>query len=95
MPVSCDVRRTMPRSRIDFYLQSPLDERQAIASWLSSLNFQASQYEFIQKRRKRTGEWFLESQEFKDWRDGTSETLWCPGDGMIISATRSHILTSY
>jgi hypothetical protein len=86
----------MPRSRIDFYLQSSLDdEGQAIASWLSPLNFQASQYEFIQKRIKGTGEWFLESQEFKDWRDGTSEMLWCPGDGMIIFATRSHILTGY
>ena len=95
MPVSCDVRRTMPRSRIDFYLQSPLDERQAITSWLTSLNFQASQNEFIQKRGEGTGQWFLKSQEFKDWRDGTSEMLWCPGDGMIIFATRSHILTSY
>jgi len=61
------------------------DERQAIASWLSSLNFRASQNEFIQKRRKGTGGWFLECQEFKDWRDGTSEMLWCPGDGKIIS----------
>jgi len=85
-----------PDPEFTFYLQSSLDdERQAIASWLSFLNFQASQNEFIQKRRKGTGEWFLESQEFKDWSGGTSEMLWCPGDGMIIFATRSHILTSY
>ena len=95
MPVSA-VRYTMPQSRFtSIYNHSLDDERQAIASWLSSLNFQASQNEFIQKRRKGTGEWFLESQEFKDWSDGTSEMLWCPGDGMIIFATRSHILTSY
>jgi len=57
------------------------DERQRIASWLSSLNFKAVQNEYIQKRENGTGEWLLESPEFKDWRDGTSETLWCPGDG--------------
>ena len=75
----------MSRSGIDLHLQSSSDdERQAIASWLSSLNFQASQNEFIQKRRKGTGEWFLESREFKEWRDGTSEMLWCPGDGKHI-----------
>ena len=95
MPVSA-VRYAMPRSGIEFHLPSSLDdERRAIARWLSSLNFQASQNEFIQKRGEGTGEWFLKSQEFKDWRDGTSEMLWCPGDGMIIFTTRSHILTSY
>jgi hypothetical protein len=84
----------MSRPEIDLHLQSSSDdERQVIASWLSSLNFQASQNEFIQKRRKGTGEWFLESREFKEWRDGTSEMLWCPGDGKIIFVTRSHVLT--
>jgi hypothetical protein len=26
-----------------------------------------------------TGEWLLASEKFIDWRDGSSETLWCPG----------------
>src|SRR5271170_8513401 len=91
MPVSCARGLTMPRSGTEWNLPSSSDdERQAIASWLSSLNFQASQNEFIQKRRKGTGEWFLESQEFKDWSDGTSEMLWCPGDGMIIFLPPDH-----
>src|SRR5271170_2757062 len=93
-PVSCAVHPTMSHSRIDLHLQSSSDdERQVIGSWLSSLNFQASQNEFIQRRRKGTGEWLLESREFKEWRDGTSEMLWCPGDGKIIFVTRSHVLT--
>src|ERR1700722_774613 len=83
MPVSCAGGLTMPRSAIEWNLPLSLDEeRQAIASWLSSLNFQASQNESTQRRRKGTGEWFLESQEFKDWRNGTSE-MWCPGDSQI------------
>src|ERR1700722_13014192 len=93
-PVSCAVHPTMSRFVIDPHLQSSSDdERQVIGSWLSSLNFQASQNEFIQKRRRGTGEWFLESREFKEWRDGTSEMLWCPGDGKIGFVTRSHVLT--
>src|ERR1700722_4577501 len=90
-PVSCAVHTTMSSSEIDLYLQLSSDDE--IASWLSSLNFQTSQNEFIQKREKGTGEWFLESREFKEWRDGESEMLWCPGDGKIIFVTRSHVLT--
>jgi hypothetical protein len=84
MLVSCVALPTVPWPDLQ---SSSDDEHQAIASWLCSLNFQASQNEFIQRRKKGTGGWLLESQEFKDWRDGTSEMLWCPGDGKIISVT--------
>src|SRR5271155_1425151 len=83
-PLSTPVSRAVHPTMIYLHRQSSSDdEHQVIGSWLSSLNFQASQNEFIQKRRKGTGEWFLESREFKEWRDGTSEMLWCPGDGKI------------
>jgi hypothetical protein len=54
-------------------------ERWNIADWLCSLNFKPSQSEYFQKREEGTGEWLLESEEFKTWRDGMAETLWCPG----------------
>jgi hypothetical protein len=60
-------------------------ERRTIVDWLSPLNFKVSQSEFLQKREHGTGQWLLESQEFLDWRDGTSETLWCPGPREITS----------
>ena len=60
-------------------------ERHTITCWLSPLNFKASQNEFIQQLQAGTGLWLLESEEFKDWCDGTSETLWCPGDRKSIS----------
>jgi len=84
MLVSCVAH---PHRAPDLIYNSSLDdEHQTIASWLCSLNFQASQNEFIQRRKKGTGGWLLESQEFEDWRDGTSEMLWCPGGGKIISS---------
>jgi hypothetical protein len=50
-----------------------------VAEWLSSLNFQVSQLEFLQKKSDGTGEWLLKSSMYKDWRDGAREVLWCPG----------------
>jgi hypothetical protein len=56
-----------------------------IAEWLSSLNFKASQLEFLQKKQEGTGEWLLEDPTFKEWRDGILEALWCPGIREMIS----------
>ena len=63
-------------------------ERQTIASWISSLHFKLSHNEIIQQRQDGTGRWLLESKEFKAWRDGTSEMLWCPGDRELILRDR-------
>jgi hypothetical protein len=67
------------------------EDRRIISPWLSPLNFKAGQSEFLQKRQEGTGQWFLQSQEFTDWRDGTSEMLWCPGSRESISLNESQI----
>src|ERR1700735_145422 len=59
-------------------------ERRQIADWLSSLNFKASQLEFLSQQQHGSGEWMLNSPKFEDWRDGISKTLWCPGDREIV-----------
>jgi hypothetical protein len=63
-----------------FIVQPQLDQELRILDWLSPLNFKISQSEFSKKRAKGTGQWLLESQEFKTWRDDVSELLWCRGD---------------
>lgn len=35
-------------------------------------------------REEGTGQWLLDSEIFKDWRDGHSEMLWCPGNREIF-----------
>jgi hypothetical protein len=67
------------------------EDRRNISRWLSPLNFKAVQGEYLQKRQEGTGQWILESQEFIDWRDGTSEVLWCPGNREFISLDKSWI----
>jgi hypothetical protein len=67
------------------------EDRRNISRWLSPLNFKAVQSEYLQKRQEGTGQWFLESPEFTDWRDGTSEVLWCPGNRESILLDESQI----
>jgi hypothetical protein len=46
---------------------------------ISPLNFRAVQDGFLQRRSDGTGQWLLESMDFKNCCDKTSETLWCHG----------------
>lgn len=58
------------------------EENQKVLSWLSDLSFEQKQTDILSKRHPGTGEWFLDLDIFKAWRNGhrdTSSTLWCPG----------------
>lgn len=47
--------------------------------WLSPLDFVETQHFHLEKRQKDTGKWFLESQDFQHWLNGTHTTLFSPG----------------
>jgi Cdc6-like AAA superfamily ATPase len=47
--------------------------------WLSPDSFAAQQSDLITRKQADTGQWFLDSPEFIDWVNGTSQTLFCPG----------------
>jgi hypothetical protein len=58
------------------------EENRKILTWLSQMNFEDKQKDILSKRHPRTGEWFVELDEFQKWRDGDPDTpsiLWCPG----------------
>jgi len=57
-------------------------ENQAMLGWLSDLDFKQKQTDILSKQHPGTGEWFLNLDMFRAWRNGqqdTSSTLWCPG----------------
>jgi predicted ATPase len=54
-------------------------DRQAIIDWLTPINFAKNKREFIAKRQEGTGQWLLDSNKFKCWRDQRGQTLYCPG----------------
>lgn len=51
----------------------------AIISWLSDSNFPAQQSDLLRKCQDGTGQWLLESKEFRDWVEGKESILFCPG----------------
>ncbi len=57
------------------------DKPEKVAGWLTPSDPTAVQQEKLRERVGNTGEWLLESPEYKCWKDGSTEsrTLWCPG----------------
>jgi len=47
--------------------------------WLSPTDFPAQQRDIITRRQEGTGQWFLDTPEFKRWLQGSDKTLFCPG----------------
>lgn len=62
------------------------EENKKVLAWLSSLSFEDTHRAVLTKRHPNTGQWFLDKDEFKQWRDSQSNVtsaLWCPGMRML------------
>lgn len=58
-----------------------------ILDWLSAADDGAQHSDYISRRETGTGQWLLDSSEFKEWLYGSSSTLYCrgiPGSGKTI-----------
>lgn len=53
--------------------------RQAIADWLTPVDYAPQQGDFISRRQEGTGQWLLDSSEFQEWFKQGKQTLFCPG----------------
>ncbi|KAJ7591832.1 ankyrin repeat-containing domain protein [Mycena floridula] len=76
--------------------QSMTADLRAFANWLSPLNFEAMQYNFVSSCTPSTGEWLLADAEFQRWTAGHVGILWCPGDPgvgktMLVSRVIDHL----
>src|SRR5437667_4834154 len=54
-------------------------EGQAILDWLTPVDYAPQQSDFIRRRQPGTGQWLLNSPEFKTWVETDKQTLFCPG----------------
>ncbi len=54
------------------------------------MDYAAQQTDFINRRQEGTGQWLLDSTDFKEWLQTTKKTLFCPG----IPGAGKPILTS-
>lgn len=55
-------------------------ERQAIADWLTPVNYAPHHNDLISRRQNGTGKWLLKSEALQKWlNDQSKRTLFCPG----------------
>ncbi|KAB8263008.1 hypothetical protein BDV32DRAFT_136095 [Aspergillus pseudonomiae] len=75
-------------------------EYQRIIDWLTPVNYTLQQNDFITRRQEGTGQWFLNSTEFKQWLSQSKQTLFCPGmpgagKTMITATTIDHLYREF
>lgn len=54
-------------------------EHSTIVDWLTPVDYAPQQNDFFSSRQAGTGEWLLNSNEYKKWINESSQTLFCPG----------------
>ncbi|KAH7159361.1 nucleoside phosphorylase domain-containing protein, partial [Fusarium sp. MPI-SDFR-AT-0072] len=54
-------------------------EHQTILDWLTPVEYGTQQSDYFANRQQGTGQWFLESAEYREWLDADGKTLFCPG----------------
>ncbi|KAJ6481670.1 hypothetical protein C8R45DRAFT_800144, partial [Mycena sanguinolenta] len=65
-------------------------EREKLIQWFSPLNFFPQQDDVFGTRQAGTGNWFLNTHEFTEWKSKTGSILWCygiPGAGKTVLAS--------
>jgi Cdc6-like AAA superfamily ATPase len=60
-------------------IQEQGNKRQKLLMWLSTIDHAAQQRDVLSRYQEGTGQWLLEADNFRDWRDGCIRTLFCPG----------------
>ena len=55
------------------------EEHQAVVDWLTSVEYASQQSDFISRCQEGTGQWLLDSVEFRGWLNQRQQTLFCPG----------------
>ncbi|KAF3316763.1 hypothetical protein TWF173_001426 [Orbilia oligospora] len=54
------------------------DDRKVL-EWLTPMEYGPVHNDIVQRRQSGTGKWFLGSEEFTNWLQGSREILFCPG----------------
>ncbi|KAH8672580.1 hypothetical protein BGZ60DRAFT_373737, partial [Tricladium varicosporioides] len=76
------------RENVVTLVQNQEDQgRQNILDWITPIDYALQQSDFISRRQARTGQWLLDSAEFRAWVETDKCTLFCsgiPGAGKTI-----------
>jgi Cdc6-like AAA superfamily ATPase len=64
--------------------------RKEILNWLTPIDYAPQQSDYLRRRQPGTGQWLLDSEEYRAWLKSSKQTLFCPG----IPGAGKTILTS-
>lgn len=53
--------------------------RREILNWLTPVNYAPQQSDYLRRKQPGTGDWLLNTKQFRLWLDSPRETLYCPG----------------
>ena len=70
-------------------------EHEAILKWLTPIEYPSQQRDIISRRQKGTGQWFLNSEEFRAWVNRSRLTLFCPGIPGVGKTMMSSIIVDH
>ncbi|KAK4079824.1 hypothetical protein Trihar35433_929 [Trichoderma harzianum] len=75
-------------------------EQRAILDWLTLVDYAPQHNDFISRQQGGTGQWFLESTQYKTWLDTKGQTLFCPGipgagKTIITAIVVNHLFTHF
>ncbi|KAM0425053.1 hypothetical protein ACHAPT_009612 [Fusarium lateritium] len=84
------MRETMEKLLADIQGQAPATEHGGILDWLTEIDYGPRQSYHLKRRQPGTGQWLLNSPQFKTWIETEKQTLFCPG----IPGAGKTILTS-
>jgi ankyrin repeat domain-containing protein 50 len=55
-------------------------ERESFLNWISSIPFEQTHEDIYAKKHRGTGDWLLQTIQFREWFESTGSTLlWCYG----------------
>ncbi|KAK5995175.1 Ankyrin repeat domain-containing protein 50 [Cladobotryum mycophilum] len=63
------------------------EENRRVLDWLTPVNYGPQQSDYLKRRQSGTGQWLLQSIEFRNWLTTSKKTLYCsgiPGAGKTI-----------
>ena len=73
------IRQSVDYLRLHQESREATEERNRILDWVRPVDFASQQSDLSTRRQAGTGEWLLNSAEFRAWMEARGQTLFCPG----------------